>query len=320
VTWLAIALCLALSFIFSGTEAGLLSLNRVRLRHLARRKDPAAVRLARLLENPTRLFVTVLCGTSLLNITAVVLFTQKTVAFFAEWGYFVALLIAVPVLLLLVEILPKSIFRRFPYRALASIALLLEAASLLLTPLLWCGTLVARKTFGLRKPRELFVAREDLKYVTSEIERLGMLSSIERQMIHNAVDFRSVRVRDVMVPMEQVVAVKPETPLEEVVRLFRETKYDRFPVVDSHGRMVGVVNALDLLVDRRPEAVARQYLRRVLNVRPDEPAPLVIRRLRASPQNLGTVINETGLPIGIVSVEDLLNPLIQIRSSADQWA
>jgi putative hemolysin len=311
-SWLAIVLCLALSFVFSGTEAGLLSFNRIRLRHLARQRDPAAVRLQLLLEKPTKLFVTVLFVTSMMNIIAVVLLASRLVAFFGWSGYVWTLFIAVPVVLLVVEILPKSIFRRFPYRALASIALPLEFASSMLTPVIWIGTWVARRVLHLQRPREIFLAREDLKYVTSEIERMGTLSSIERRMIHNVVDFRSVRVRDVMAKMDTVVYVRPDFPLDDVVRLSKETKFDRFPVVDETGKIIGVVNVLDLIVDRRPDTVAQQYLRRILTVMADEQAFLVIRRLRAAPQSLAAVVDESGQAVGIVSVEDLLNPLVKV--------
>lgn len=311
-SWLAIAVCLTLSFVFSGTEAGLLSFNRVRLHHLARQRDPAAVRLEQLLEKPTRLFVTVLFVTSLMNIVVVVLLANRLVALFGWSGYALTLLIAVPVVLLVVEILPKSIFRRFPYRALASIARLLEFASSLLTPVMWVGTWIAQWFLRLRRPREIFLAREDLKYVTSEIERMGSLSSIERRMIHNVVDFRSLRVRDVMVKMEAVIFVRPDSPLDDVLRLSKETKFDRFPVIDETGKIAGVVNVFDLIVDRRPDTVALQYLRRILTVTADQTAPLVIRRLRATPQGLAAVVTGSGQTVGIVSVEDLLNPLVKV--------
>ena len=311
-SWLAIGVCLALSFVFSGTEAGLLSFNRIRLRHLARQRDPAALRLEQLLQRPTRLFVTVLFVTSLMNIIAVVLLAGRLVAFFGGFGYFWTLLIAVPVLLLMVEILPKSIFRRFPYRALASIALPLELASSILTPVIWVGTWFAQRVLHLRRPQEIFLAREDLKDVTSEIERLGTLSSIERRMIHNVVDFQSVRVRDVMVKMETVIFVRPDSPLDDVVRLSKEAKFDRLPVIDETGKFIGVVNVIDLIVDRRPDTVAQQCLRRILTVTADEPASSVIRRLRAVPQNLAAVVNDSGQTVGIVSVEDLLNPLVKV--------
>jgi putative hemolysin len=311
-SWLIFLFCLAVSFLFSGTEAGLLSLNRLQLRRLAQLRDPAAIRVERLLLRPARLFVTVLFVTSLSNITAILILVSELVALYGSVGYLLALLVAFPIFLFVTEVLPKSFFRRFPYRALASVALILEFVSGLLTPLMKIGAWIARKVFRLRRPREIFLAREDLKYVTSHIERMGKLSSIERQMIHNVVDFRSVKVGDVMVRIERVRSVPLSMALEQVIRLSRETKFDRFPVVDEEGKIVGIVNVLDLIVDQRPDATAQSYLRSILTVREDEPASTVLRRLRAAPQGLASVQNEAGADVGIVSIEDLLNPLVKV--------
>jgi putative hemolysin len=312
--WLFFLLCLAVSFLFSGTEAGLLSLNRLRLRHLARLRDPAAVRLERLLREPARLLVTVLFVTSLSNIAAVLILVSQLVARWGSVGYLLVLIVAFPVFLFVTEVFPKSLFRRFPYRALASVALVLELVSGLLTPLMQIGSWIGRTIFRLPRPQEIFLAREDLKYVTSYVERMGLLSSIERQMIHNVVDFRLVKVRDVMVKTEQVCSVSGDMPLEEVIRLSRETKFDRFPVVNEK-RIVGLVNVLDLIVDQRPDATVQSYIRRILTVREDDPASTALRRLRAAPQGLAAVQNEAEADVGIVSIEDLLNPLVKVGPS-----
>jgi putative hemolysin len=308
--WLLFLLCLAVSFLFSGTEAGLLSLNRLRLRHLARLRDPAAVRLERLLREPSRLLVTVLFVTSLSNIAAVLILVSQLVALWGSPGYLLALIVAFPIFLFVTEVFPKSLFRRFPYRALASVALILEFVSGLLTPVMQIGSWIGRTVFRLPRPREIFLAREDLKYVTSYVERMGLLSSIERQMIHNVVDFRLVKVHDVMVKIEQVCSVSGDMPLEEVIRLSRETKFDRFPVVNEK-RIVGLVNVLDLIVDQRPDATVQSYVRRILTVREGDPASTALRRLRATPQGLAAVQNEAEADVGIVSIEDLLNPLVK---------
>jgi putative hemolysin len=310
--WLFFLLCLAVSFLFSGTEAGLLSLNRLRLRRLARLRDPAAVRLERLLAEPARLLVTVLFVTSLSNIAAILILVSQLVRLWGPIGYLLALIVAFPIFLFVTEVFPKSFFRRFPYRALASIALILEFTSGLLTPLMQIGSWISRNVFRLQRPREIFVAREDLKYVTSYVERMGLLSSIERQMIHNVVDFRSVKVRDVMVKLERVHSVPLDMSLPEVIRLSRETKFDRFPVVNDQNRIIGIVNILDLIVDQRPDAVAKSYVRRILTVRENEPASTALRRLRAAPQGLACVQNEAEVDVGIVSIEDLLNPLVKV--------
>jgi putative hemolysin len=311
-SWLVFLLCLIVSALFSGTEAGLLSLNRLRLRRLARLRDLAAMRLELLLEEPSRLFVTVLFVTSLANITAILILVSQLVALYGSIGYLLALIVAFPVFLFVTEVLPKSFFRRFPYRALGSIALILKFISAVLTPLMQIGSWIGRRVFRLQRPREIFLAREDLKYVTSYVERMGLLSSIERQMIHNVVDFRSVKVRDVMVKMEQVKWVALMMPLAEVIQLSRETRFDRFPVVDDEHRIVGIVNALDLIVDQRPDSTTQAYVRRILAVREDEPASTVLRRLRAAPSGLASVKNETGTDVGIVTIEDLLNPLVKV--------
>jgi magnesium and cobalt exporter, CNNM family len=312
-TWFLLFFCLGASFLVSGTEAGILSLHRLRLRRLARQKDRAAVQLQQLLEQPARLMVTALVSTSLLNIVALVLLVNTLVGWFGWIGHFLTFILALPMFLLVAELLPQVIFRRIAYRRLASLAVPLEVAAKVLTPAIYIGSVLAKRLLGLKRPREIFVAREDLKYVTSEIERMGMLSSIERQMIHNVVDFRSVKVCDVMVPISKVDTVRPDTTIEKLIELSRNSRFDRYPVVDPLGNVLGMVNVFDLIVDQPSVSTVRDYIRRVLTVRPDESAPVVLTRLRASPINLGAVVDEKGNTIGIVSVEDLLTPLVKVR-------
>jgi putative hemolysin len=310
-TWLLLLFCLGASFFVSGTEAGVLSLHRLRLRRLARRKDRAAVQLQKLLEQPARLLVTALVLTGLLNIVALALLVNAFVGWLGWPGYFVTLVIALPLFLLVAELLPQAIFRRVAYRKLAQLALPLEFAATALTPLIDVGSMVVRRFLGLKRPREIFVAREDLKDVTSEVERMGMLSSIERQMIHNVVDFRSVKVRDVMVSVSSVVTVAPDTPIEQLIERSRTHRFDRYPVVDSTGSIVGVVNVFDLIVDRTLTATVREHVRRILTVKPDNQALTVLSRLRSARSSVAVVVDERGMTLGIVSVEDLLQPLVK---------
>ena len=95
-TWFAVALCLLVAFMFSGIEAGILSVNRVRLRHRLKINDPAATKLSALLANPERLLVTVLIVTNFMNICAVLLVTQECVRMWGKNGYFFALVIWLP--------------------------------------------------------------------------------------------------------------------------------------------------------------------------------------------------------------------------------
>lgn len=311
-TWILLILCLAISFIFSGGEAGILSLNRLRLRQLSRSGDSAAIRLWRLVEEPSRLFITVLCVTGLANIIAMLILTSWFVHAFKAWGYLGSILVTFPIFLILTEMLPKSFFRRFPYQALASIAVLLEIASLLLTPLMAVGSWCAVHIFRLKRPQEVFVAREDLKSVTRQIEKMGMLSSIERQMIHNVVDFRAVTVKSVMVKRDRVVTLKIGTPVEAVVNIFLQTRFDSLPIVNDQREIIGLINVFDVILDKKPGENVDAYLRRMLVAREDEPASLALHRLRAAfPQTLALVVDAEDHTVGVVGIEDLLGPLVK---------
>jgi len=257
--WLVIAgLCVA-SFLFTGIEAGLLSISAAQLRHHVKQKAPGAQRLARLLEHPERLLVTVLLITNVANIVALLLTTRVLVEPFGIAGYFITVAAAIPIHLFLLGVLPKSLFRRFPLGTLAALGGILENASLLLWSLLELGHRVGRLFFLRRDPnrRRLFAAREELKQVAVQSEREGSLTASERAMIHNVVDYRKVRARDVMVPLAKCVTLHPQASIEEVLQLSSSTGVDRFPVVSRDGQAIGLVNVLDILFDKSRPASRR---------------------------------------------------------------
>ena len=90
----------------------------------------------------------------------------------------------------------NPLFRRFPFRALAQLAGILEFASLLFSPLLELGARFGKLLLPERAARSVlgcFAGREEVKQITEQSEREGSLTATERAMIHNVVDFRSVK-------------------------------------------------------------------------------------------------------------------------------
>jgi len=307
-----IGACWAISFLFNGIEAGLTSIDPVRLRHHVKLNRPAAVRLDRLLKTPERLLVTVLLITNLADILALFVMTRFLVSRFAATGFFLAVLIALPVYLFVLSVLPKSLFRRFPFRALSLLARLLEIVMTALWPIVVTGKLIGRLFLPAQKKRaRLFAAREEWKQITTQSEREGSLTATERAMIHNVVDFQNVTARDVMKPLSRVASLKPDSPIEDVFSVSRSTGFDRLPVIGANGDAVGLVNVLDILLDKHQPQSLSCYMRRVVTVQENEPAARAVQRLRAARLGLAAVVDQKRNLTGVVTSEDLIARLVR---------
>lgn len=310
-TLLIIVCCMAVSFVFSGIEAGIFSVNRVRLAHRAKQRERAALALQGLLAHSDRMLVTVIIVTNLANIFALVLGSRLLVASWGQRGYLIALAIYLPVYLFGLELLPKSLFRRFPYRALAFLSGPLRLLDLVLTPLHWIGMGAQRLLFGAGAAdrQRIFLGREDFKYMTTEGERTGTISKTEREMIHNVVDFRSVTAKDVMTPMETVQVIGADEPIRRVIAEGKRSGEIWF-VRDAAGEITGVVDPFEVLLDGRRDLDVGACQRRIVTVGPDEPAFNVLWKLRAARSTVAAVCGAGKEPIGRVTWEDLIRRLV----------
>jgi putative hemolysin len=309
---LIIACCWIVSFFFNGIESGLLSIDPVRLRQNVKRRVPAALQLNRLLKHPERLLATVLLVTNAADIIALLLLTSKLVRSCGYAGFFLALLIALPVYLFVLSVLPKSLFRRFPFRALARLAGVLAFTSILFSPLLEVGARLGKLLLPSQaaKRRLLFAAREELKQITAQSEREGALTSTERVMIHSVVDFRGTKVRDVMLPAAKVVALPSGASTQQALELSASTGLDRLPVVTDDGQPTGLINVVEILFDRNGNKPLGNYVRRIVTTTGDEPAYRIMQQLRAARLGLAAVVDGKRNFRGIVAIEDLVRRLV----------
>ncbi len=149
-------------------------------------------------------------------------------------GFLFALLIALPVYLFLLAVFPKSLFRRLPFRALVPLAGLLEFVFIILSPALEFGSLIGATFIPSRNEgrARLFAAREELKLMAAQSEREGSLTSPERAMIYNVVDFRMVKAqrRDGSIE-DHRQSSEPDMSAGDVLKLTRASGIDRLPVV-----------------------------------------------------------------------------------------
>ncbi len=326
--FLFVGLCLLVSFLYAGIEGGLLSLNRARLRSRAHQGEPGAVRLARLLAHPGRLLATVLLVTNFADVAALVLITDAFVRASGVRGYAIAGVLMLPVYLLGLQLLPKSLFRRFPYRALVTLAGLLELTERVLGPVLSAGRWLLGRTLLPPLPamdrgtRSVFVAREEFKTLAAEGERTGALTPAEHGMVDNVIDFSALTADHLMDrPSPEGFHLLPTANrtgprVADLLEFARTRGLDFVPVLDAAGELTALLDVFALLLERDPQRDAGAYLRRPpLVVAPGDAALRVLRRLRAVRLNAAAVRDAQGRFVGVVRTATLLQRLVRQKGT-----
>ena len=163
--------------------------------------------------------------------------------------------------------------------------------------------------------------RESLEEVIEESDRKEpALSQQERVMLSNLLSFGELKVSDVMLPRAQIVAADEDTPLAELMSLFREAKHSRLPVyrenLDDPTGLVHVKDVLTLLEPngandyRLTSAKIARIRRPILFAPPSMRALDLLLKMQASHTHLALVIDEYGGTDGLISIEDLIEEIV----------
>ena len=138
-----LVLLIFVSAFFSGSETGLLSINRYRLKHLKNEGIPGAVRASRLLERPDRLIGIILLGNNFVNILASAIATIIAIRLWGESGIMVATMLLTVVILLFAEVAPKTVAALHPEKLAFPASIILGPLLKLFYPIVWFINIVA---------------------------------------------------------------------------------------------------------------------------------------------------------------------------------
>jgi magnesium and cobalt transporter len=163
--------------------------------------------------------------------------------------------------------------------------------------------------------------RESLEEVIEESERKQpALSQQERVMLANLLGFGELKVSDIMVPRAQIMAVDEDTPMAELVALFRDAKHSRLPVYrETLDDPTGLVHVKDVLALLEPDTAGgyrpapssiANLKRPILFAPPSMRALDLLLKMQASHTHLALVIDEYGGTDGLVSIEDIIEEIV----------
>ena len=313
--WTGFGVCLVVSFMLSGMEAGVFALSRLRIRQQMRAGRPSAKALYQYLENPENFLWTILVGNTIANCFVLGWLVAMFHAALGDYriAFIVVFSVAAFLLYAFFDLLPKMLFRLYPNRLCLLLARPFGLLHWTLRPLVAAVEIISSSLLRWRGGKAftgyLFGNREELRQVMQESSQA--LTTEERAMISHVLDLQTLTVRQVMKPLDQTATLTAQTPVSALLAISREQNIMRLPVWaerDGEQRIIGLVAVSSLLYQaeldvQRPVG---ECIKPALFLDEGLRLEIALRHLQRSGQRLAIVLNRERREIGILSLQDVL--------------
>ena len=314
----ALIFLIILSAFFSGSETGLVSLNRYRLRHLAKTKHRGAARAAKLLERPDRLIGLILLGNNFVNILASSIATIIALRLYGEAGIAIAAGILTLVILIFSEVTPKTLAVLHPERFAFPATFILSPLLKILYPLVWLVNIAANGLLRLggintNKATSQALSSEELRMVVTEAG--AMIPRRHQMMLTNILDLEKVTVDDIMVPRNELVGIDMSDDWDDILKQLTNSQHTRMPVFDADiNNVVGMIhvrNTLQLLTQKETKKEdLKRWIRSAYFVPEGTPLNKQLLHFQREKRRSGLVVDEYGDVQGLVTLEDILEEIV----------
>ncbi len=312
-TWpiLAIAVYVVMEGIFSGSEIGFYSVNRLRLRSRVQAKWRGAAVLQAMLDRPAATMMTTLIGTNVMVYAATALATELLSG--RRHAEILAALIMTPIIFVFGEMIPKDIFRRKADSLMYFLAGPIDALRLLVWPITAAlRGLVLLVTGGLSARRRVTMfSRAALTEWIAEGRREGVLSDYQHALSANVMGLLRRSTLAAMIPLDRAKMVRAGLTGEELRKAVQKVGHSRMPVFrGSRKNIVGILHALDYIRSADKNRSAADLARPAVHVRPRAGIHAALVALQRARQQMAVVLNRDGRPTGIVTVKDLVEEIV----------
>ncbi len=312
---LLIVLLLASAF-FSASEIALISLSRFRLRALLDKGMVGAEYVRKLKEDPRRLLTTILVGNNLVNTAAAAIATGIALKVFQHNGIAIATGIMTFLILLIGEIIPKSLAVRHNVPMALFLAPIIWYFSVVIAPIVKFFQIILKRLdtlIGVKKAQPT-ITEDELKSIVQMGEEEGAINESERSMIHRIFEFDDIPVSEVMTPKAEMMMVSAKAKIKDVLNINQKKQFSRLPVYEkSRDNIAGVLHIRDIMrffKERRTEVPVSKVMRRALFVPESKKLDSLLRQFQKSKDHMAIVVNEHGSITGLITIEDVLEEIV----------
>ena len=308
-----------ISGFFSGSETGMMSLNRYKLRHLAKKRHVQARRTQKLLKRPDRLLGVILIGNTFANILASSLVSVYADDAFGSIGVLIATIILTIVVLIVAEVMPKTIAALYPEKIAFPASLPLSFLLWLFYPIVWLVNMAANgilRIFGVRIKNQKqmdSLSKEEIHSVVHDSS--SALTHKHKHMLLGVLELESIRVSDVMIPRHKVEAIDIADQKNFIYNVIQASHSILLIYENDLDNLLGILpvkNALKFISN--PKAVNIEDIRSVIAEPYYVPENASLQTQLFNFQRKGcrfsVVVDEYGGIEGIITAEDILEEIV----------
>jgi Mg2+/Co2+ transporter CorB len=317
---LLLVVLILFSAFFSGTETALMSINRYRLRHLAREGSASARMAERLLERPDRLIGMILICNNFVNSAAAAIVTIITLQLGGEAWAAVGVAVFTVVLILFGEVAPKTFGALYPEKIALPASVIYTGLLKILYPIVAATNLVANgvlRVLGVTREEanRTSLSSEELRTVVAEASTV--IPHRHQRMLMSILDLEKITVEDIMVPRHEIFGIDLGDDWDDIVEQIRECRHTRIPVYESNlESLVGILHmkkVARLLVRGefdRDQLVALAKAREPYYVPEGTSLNTQLLQFQRQRRRVAFVVDEYGDVQGLVTLEDLLEEIV----------
>lgn len=309
---------LMMSAFFSASETALMSLSKIRLRHMLEENVKGAERVSRLLKSPSHMLGAILVGNNIVNIASSALATSMAITLFGPVkGIGISTGVMTLLVLIFGEITPKSIAsersEQIALKVAAPVSILMVLLTPVLTAIMFVTGLLIKMMGGSPDKDRPFITEEELKTMVTVSHEEGVLEVDEKKMIYNVFEFGDSQVGDVMTPRTDMVMVEKSTEFKEIVDIFKSERFSRIPVYDeTPDNIIGLLNVKDLIFYEPLHNAFKieDFIREPYFTYEFKMTSELFAEMRSKRAAIAIVLDEYGGTAGMVTLEDLVEEIV----------
>lgn len=313
-----IFICVCSSAFFSSAETAFISLSKTRIKYLVESGVHGAVHIQKIMKRPEKLLATILLCNNLVSVAAASLGTAMAMKIWHnDVGILIATILVTIVLLIFAEVTPKTVALRHAERMALIYVYPIQFVNMVVSPLAiglsWLGTVFAGRRGGV-KP--LIVSVEEIRSMISVGKEEGTVEESQAEMLHNVFEFGHRSVRDVMTPRPEIISIEEGTKIVDFLSVYSDYPHTRFPVYrDSLDHVVGIISVKDVLMAEAhgvmdKNSVIDELVRPVYFVPETKRVVQLLAEMQERGSHMIVVVDEFGVTIGIVTVEQLVSEIV----------